>query len=70
MERLNTISAQRKLEPRQLTHLIRGRSGLDRDEGAGEGTQPEGDAHGLAMTSTATFMMSRWAGPPTARFIA
>ena len=34
------IAANRGTEPAQLSRLVRGRAGLDRDEGAGEGPQP------------------------------
>ena len=49
---LTAIAQHRKVEPPRLIHLVRGRPGLDRDEGAGEGSdaalrdgQRAGDGH-------------------------
>ena len=36
-EELPSIAACRNIEPRKLSGLVRGRAGLDRDEGPGEG---------------------------------
>ena len=37
---LPSIAAQRSIDPKQLQQVAAGRSGLDRDEGAGKGAEP------------------------------
>ena len=70
-DELPSIAANRKLEPKRLTRVGPRRSRLDRDEGAGEGSQPalrDGQRLG-AWTFSVIWPTSRcWPCPPSAGY--